>query len=405
MGNFLREYEKQMSQFTDAPDAFHTAAASTVLGSLLTTFPYRLKLAGGTGERYPNLWTFLIGDSANSRKSTAVNLAAEVLHRAYPELRAPDDGSPEGFAKDLVSKNGRLDGNAASLMIQSEMGNFLANMAKDYNTGFKTLLMELYDTPALYRRKLSKDEFQVPRPRVSILGALAVEFMPTMLTAMDWTNGFMGRALLVYGRRTRTLPHPKTPSNATYRDLARQLMATCRTWKLTRKKMMKRDGRDWAMDYEPAALKYADEMRKRHCPDGNDINVLTLRGRASIHLQKLAAVEQVSMDPEAMCITREAVDAAWGLFYHWWEHSPTLMEGSFSRSNSDVEGDRIPRRILRILTEAGAKGVPEMELMGSVIIDYERFSKALTSLEMMGVVERFSIEGDERTFIRKVSKK
>lgn len=393
--NFLRAYEAAMVQYTDAPDIFHRAAACTLLGSMLTTYPYRCKLAGGTAETYPNLWTFLIGDSANSRKSTAVNMASEVLHRVAPELRAPDDGSPEGFAKDLVAKNNKMEGNAASLLIQSEMGNFLANMRKDYNTGFKTLLMELYDTPAIYRRKLSRDEFQVPRPRVSILGGLAVEFMPSMLTAEDWQNGFMGRALLVYGRRHRTMDHPKTPPSEVYRSLAAQLKETCKRWKATRKRMMKRDGRDWSMDYDEKARKRVHELRAAHCAQHKDVVVNTLRGRSTIHLQKLAAVEQVSMDPESEVITTKAVDAAWGLFFHWWVEAPKLLEGSFARSGVDVEGDRIPRRILRMLQES-PEGISEMELMRATIIDWERFSKAVHSLEMMGSVERVvAVDGSE----------
>lgn len=394
--NFLRNYEAEMRKFTDAPDIYHRACASTLLGSLLTTFDYRMKLAGGTSQRYPNLWTFIIGDSGNSRKSTAVDMATEVLNRATKlrEMRAPDDGSPEGFAKDFVAKENNKSGNAAALMVHSEMGMFLQNVRKDYAAGFKALMMGFYDTPALYRRKLSKEEFSVPRPRLSVLGALATEFLPTTLDSTDWTNGFMNRALIVYGRRERTMEQPKTPPVEVYRALATQLEVVANVWRRTRKRMAKRDGRDWAFNYNAAALKRVKEV-KAECEPSTDPNVTTLRARADVHLMKLAAIEQCSMNPESDVITPEAVTAGSDLFLHWWDYAPRLMEGSYARSNADVEGDRLPRRILRLLMDA-PEGLPEMLLMEATIIDWEKFSKALTSLEMMGKVERVvSVEGGD----------
>jgi hypothetical protein len=400
MANFLRDYEAEMRKYTDAPDIFHRACAVTLLGSLLTTFRYRMRLAGGTSQRFPNLWTFLIGDSGNSRKSTAVDMATEVLDRSPPlrEMRAPDDGSPEGFAKDFVAKENKQKGNAAALVVHSEMGMFLQNVRKDYATGFKAMMMGFYDSPALYRRKLSKEEFSVPRPRLSLLGALATEFLPTTLDSNDWTNGFMSRALIVYGRRERTMEQPKTPPVEVYRALASQLEKTAEAWRRTRKRMVKRDGLNWALNYDAAALKRVREV-KHACKPSVDPNVNTLRARGDIHLMKLSAIEQCALDPESEVITAEAVSAGAELFLHWWNYAPKLMEGSYARSNADIEGDRLPRRILRLLMDA-PEGLPETLLMEATIIDWERFSKAVTSLEMMGKVERVLSQDGVETMIR-----
>jgi hypothetical protein len=46
------------------------------------------------------------------------------------------------------------------------------------------------------------------------------------------------------------------------------------------------------------------------------------------------------------------------------------------------------------------EGLPETLLMEATIIDWERFSKAVTSLEMMGKVERVLSQDGVETMIR-----
>lgn len=409
MANFLRDYEAEMKKYTDAPDIYHRAVASTLLGSVLTTYDYRLRLFGGTSALYPNLWTFIIGDSANSRKSTTVNMGAEVLEYAakldesLSNLRSPDDGSPEGFAKDFVVKENQKKGNAASMMVQSEMGAFLANMKKDYNTGFKQMMMDFFDSPPRYKRKLSREEFEVHRPRFSMLGALAVEFMPSMLTADDWQNGFMSRALLIYARRDRS-GKPATPSSNTYRGLARQLIHTAQSWRRNRKRLVKKHGNEFLLRYDVKAEKRAEQLSSEVEVGKLNPVMNTLLGRKDLHLLKLSAIEQVAMNPETDFITEPAVEAANVLWQHWLAHAETLLEGSFARSNADTEGDRVPRRILRVLQEA-PHGLEERDLLEATILDFEKFSKALMTLEHIGAVER--VEGVEGgpAIIRRVERR
>jgi hypothetical protein len=263
-------------------------------------------------------------------------------------------------------------------------------------------MMGLYDSPALYRRKLSKEEFAVPRPRLSVLGALATEFLPNTLDSQDWTNGFMSRALLVYGRRERLLKQPKTPPVDTYRSLAKSLEAVGQAWRKTRKRMVKKAGIDWCFDYEDAARKRVDEV-KAECKPSVDPNVNTLRARGDVHLMKLSAIEQAAMDPESPVITAEAVSRGSVLFLHWWEHAPRLMESSYARSNADVEGDKLPRRIMRLLMDA-PNGIPEDVLMEATILDHEKFNKAIVSLEVVGRVERIQSPDGGPAIIRSTGK-
>jgi len=394
MPNFLRAYEAAMVQYTDAPSIFHRGLATSLMGAALTTFDNRCLLYGGTSRRWTNIWLLVIGDSGRSRKTTTVHMMAEVLSRMEcgSELRAPDDGSPEGFAKDFVARERRQKGNAASLMVQGEMYSFLSSLMKDYMKSMKAMLMDFYDCPIIYKRTLSKEEFSVKRPRFSMVGGLASELLPSMTTSDDWLGGFLGRCLLIHAGSNTVLDSPGTPPPALYTKLARNADDTLRVWRKTRmteQKKLKEKGEKGALflfDYNDPAQKRVKELLGEYKEVENE-NVNILRSRAPLHLQKLAAIEQVCLDPTSPLITAAAVDSAAVLWKHYMDGAPLLLQGSFARSNADLEGDRLPRRILRVVRDA-PNGVDEVKLMEATVLDWEKFQKAMQTLEAAGFVRR-----------------
>lgn len=407
MSNFLRSYEKEMAKYTDAPEVFHSAVAVSILGSALTRHRYRCLLSGGTPARWTNLWTFLVGDSAESRKSTCVNMGIEVLSRAMPELRLPDDGSPEGFAKAFVKKEQLEAGDAAGILMSDELGLFLMSLQKDYMRSMKGMMMSFYDVPGVYQRDLSRESFTVTSPRFSMLGGVALELLPVLTSADDWLGGFMNRALIIFASRSRTMPRAGTVPERTYESLARELMHNVGAWRTTRlaeqrrvKKSATATGiRRFLYDFNEEGLAEMSLVRGSMTKSIDD-NVRLLRGRADVHLLKLAAIEQIAMDPEMPYISKKAVRAAAPLFQHWWDHAPAVMEMAFARGNSDTEGDRLPRRVLRLVRNKGDKGYPELELMKATVLDWELFQRALRSLESAGMVERVQPEDGSPVVIK-----
>lgn len=380
-----------MAKYTDAPEIFHSAVGVSLLGAALTRHRYRCLLSGGTPARWTNLWTFLVGDSGESRKSTAVNMGVEVLMRAMPEMRAPDDGSPEGFGKDFVTKDSKLAGDAAAILVQDELGLFLMNMQKDYMKSMKGMLMAFYDVPPVYKKQLSREQFSVRKPRLSMLGGVALELLPNLTSAEDWLGGFMNRALIIFASRTRTMERAQTVPEGVYRGLSNELLSTVMTWGKTRRKLQKAmpkgtDKKSFLFDFDDEALKEARKLRG-DMKKSIDDNVRILRARADVHLQKIAACEQIALDPTSPVITKKAVMHSAGLFKHWWDHAPDVMEMAFARSNADTEGDRLARRILRLVRNKKG-GYPEVELMKATVLDWDLFQKGMRSLEMAGMVER-----------------
>lgn len=376
-----------MQKYTDAPEIFHRATSTGILGALLSTHRNRCQMRGGTDFRWTNLWVVLVGDSGATRKSTCVHMASHVLSRTEDgaELRAPDDGSPEGFAKDLIQREQVQPGNAANVMMAGELTSFLTSLTKEYMRNAKYMMIEWYDVPPIYRRMLSKEEFAVPLPRVSIVGAIALALLPSVTTSEDWLGGLMNRCLLVYGKKTRTLREPITPQKSVYEKLALQVDETLKVWRKTRIDAQKKDKKNvFLFDYDKAALKLKQSIEDS-VPHVVDKVQESLTTRADLMFNKMAAIEQISMDPTSLVITKKAVEEASVLYLHWRKHAPELMELAYARSNSDLEGDRLPRRMLRILKDCGPEGIVDKKLMENTILDADKFTKGFGSLEMAGL--------------------
>lgn len=395
MTNFLRSYEAELSKYTDAPEMFHRALATTLMGAMLTKYENRMLLYGGAERLWTNLWCIVVGDSGRSRKTTTVQMMAAVMARMEhgEVLRAPDDGSPEGFAKDLVKRERAQAGDAAAFMVQGEMYSFLSALMKDYMKSMKGMLMEFFDSPSQYKRTLSKEEFMVPRPRFSLAGGLASELLPTMTTSEDWLGGFLNRCILIHAVRTRELRDPGTPPPKVYASLAKLGDDTLAEWRKTRireqKKVRAKEGKSglFLVRYDDAAKTVRDQLLSG-LNQNLDGQVNNFMSRAPLHLLKISAVEQVCLDPSSPFITKKAVEAASVLWSHYAKCAPALMLSSFARSNTDLEGDRLQRRIMRALQEAPDGRIREVELAKSTILDWERFQKAIASLEAMNMARR-----------------
>lgn len=408
MQNFLRDYESALSKHTDAPEIFHRAAATGLLGAALSTKKNRCNVDGGAGHRWTNIWVVLVGDSGRSRKSTCVHMAHEVLARSEDckDLRAPDDGSPEGFAKDLSRRENAMPGNSANLMMQGELTAFLAALTKDYMRNAKTMFMEWFEVPALYKRMLSKEEYTIIRPRVSLIGGIATELIPTVVLSEDWLGGLMSRCLLIHARCEREMRMPTTPSEETYKKLAGRLDDTLRCWRKTRVTWRKKNkgSAPMLLTYSSGAQKLRTKLEDKFRGVGGSENRNLLLQRADGHFHRLCAIEHVAARPDSLIIDEKDVHAAAVLWEHWMVGAPTLMERTFARSNADLEGDRLPRRIMRVLDEAGEEGLEEHLLMQQTILDSDRFQKAFASLEMAKLVERTVAEDGGQVRMRLLEK-
>ena len=378
--HFLARYQAEMHKYTDAPDIFHQAIAYGVMGSLLTRYLYRAVLEGGVPPRWTNLWVLLVGDSADSRKSTCVSMGNEVLMRVDSSMVAPSDGSPEGFLSHLIKQHKAQKNNAATVLVSSEFSTLLTLFDRSYAASFKPLLLDFYDVPPLWKKALTRNEFEIPQPRVSLVGGIAIELLPRLSKQEDWLGGFFSRCLLVHGQRTRHEKRSATPPDSLFDSLADSLWSCLKLWRASSKAR----GRP-RLTYSKAALKVADQLP----PPPDEPNLRICLGRSSVHLMKLAAIEQIDEDPTAREIGAGATERAMGFIRYWLDTVPAVIDECFSRGREDLEGDRLPKRIYRyVLKRAGDnKYMSYREVMRACVLSSDHMRRAINSLKDAGLLE------------------
>lgn len=190
------------------PMIFHQAAglwllAATVGRRLYGEAPWGIKI-------YPNLYLMLVAGTTFYRKSTAYKLAEQVARAAIPHMLMPTPGSPERFQEALA---GRLPANFEKLtteqkdrltkaqpfaaqrgLLKDEVaGLFGAINKRDYMTGMKDLLMELYDCPDYFDKDTQTGLNIVEKAALSILGVTTPASLSAAVSMGDWDNGLLVR--------------------------------------------------------------------------------------------------------------------------------------------------------------------------------------------------------------------
>lgn len=393
MSEFLKKYTESMPEYTDAPSVFHTACAYSVFGTLLTRHKYRCILQGGMPPRWTNLWMFIVGDSGDSRKTTAISMAWDILRRIDGEIDAPTEGSPEGFLMWLLRREKALTGNATGIIVATEMATLLAQYERAYASAMKPILMEIYDVPPMHKRELTKQSFEIPKPRISMLAGIATELLPSMAESEDWLGGFFSRAMLVYGERTRLLERSRTPPDEVMKVHADALWKVMKAYRSSHI-----DTHFPLLDYSKDAMKAVKELP----PPPDDANLRLFLSRAPVHLMKCAAIEQIDEDPESTEIGKGAVERALNLVMYWYRTTPGVLEECFARSQKDMQGDRLAKRVNRFLQRCPNRESSWTEIMRSCAMHAPEIRKAIESLQEADLVEVFDKqEVDERSGVGK----
>lgn len=194
---WLRTYIVHAYKQTTAPLLYHFGVGMTVLAASCP-LNYGMHYAG---DLRANNFCLLVGRSGEDRKSSALGVGRRLLDKAAPALVGDFPGSPEGLIDSLAE--------TPSQMIPiSEFGKFLASAQRGYFEPTKTLLADLWDSDPIQRSKANNKVVRVDQPRLSIAAACSIPYLEKHTLAEDWTGGFMGRWMVLYGRRERLDPDP-----------------------------------------------------------------------------------------------------------------------------------------------------------------------------------------------------
>jgi hypothetical protein len=329
----------------------------------------------------------LVGLPGFDRKGTAVTMSEKIINRIQPDMKAPNEMSPEGLIAFLAERDASETG-PAFIAYQEEFLNLLLQFRKHYAQALKALMLEFYNVPDSYFRRLRKGSMAIHHPRIALIGAIAKEFLARYGQTEDWLGGFFSRAMLIQAEKTRYQVDLPEVEDKTFDDLAFGLGEGLAAWKEAQE----------ARAYAPFKLSPEAKLVGRELQDGSaDPQLHSLLSRSRNHWQKIAAIEQIDEDPQAPEIGRAAAMRAFEFVRTWQLSVPELVSSCFARDRSDFEGDRLAKSIVRMLG-AAPKGVTVATMLRSVGMDVRKVNEAMDSLIQAGVVEvkMAAKDGDQR---------
>jgi hypothetical protein len=186
---FIERYQKWAAELGDAAVQYHEAGAFVILSSLLSG-PVRLPTS--FGNIVLNLWFMILADTTLTRKSTAMDLAADLVEDIDPDVKLATDGSIEGLMQSLSGRAGR-----PSMFHRDEVTGLIESMTKkDYLAGMAEMFTKLYDGKS-QKRVLRKEIISVRNPVVIFFAGGIKDRLTSILTPEQISSGFMPRFIFI----------------------------------------------------------------------------------------------------------------------------------------------------------------------------------------------------------------
>lgn len=203
---FVERYIEWASGLGDAAIQYHQAGAFTILSALLSG---RVSLPTSYGTVVPNLWFMILGDTTLTRKSTAMELAIDLVMEVDQDVVLATDGSVEGLLQGLEARPKR-----PSIFLRDEFSGLLEMITKrDYYAGMAEVLTKLYDGK-MQKRVLRKETVTVRDPILLILAGGIRNRVQSLLTHEHVSSGFIPRFIFVTAESDTSRIKPLGPPTA-----------------------------------------------------------------------------------------------------------------------------------------------------------------------------------------------
>jgi hypothetical protein len=185
----VEEYVEWGKTIGDAAWQYHEAGAFIILSTLLGA---TVRLPTSFGTILPNLWFMILADTTLTRKTTAMDLAMDILIEIDSDAILATDGSIEGLMTSLSMRPGR-----SSIFLRDEFSGLLEAMTKkDYYAGMAETLTKLYDGK-LQKRILRKEVIEVRDPVLILFAGGIKTRVLSLLTHEHIASGFLPRFIFV----------------------------------------------------------------------------------------------------------------------------------------------------------------------------------------------------------------
>jgi hypothetical protein len=186
---FVEDFIEWASSLGDAAVQYHQGGAFIILSAILSGSVF---LPTSFGTVKPNLWFMILADTTLTRKSTAMDIAMDMLAEVDSDAIMATDGSIEGLFQGLSTRPGK-----PSIFLRDEFSGLLEQITKkDYYAGMAEVLTKLYDGK-LQKRLLRKETIEVRDPNLIIFAGGIKNRVQQLLKFDHVSSGFIPRFLFL----------------------------------------------------------------------------------------------------------------------------------------------------------------------------------------------------------------
>ena len=210
------KYARAMASVLESPENFFFMSYLTVLGHVIAR---RVCLEGEIGTS-PRMYTVLLGESADARKSTAITKTIDFFASTVP----PETlnmvlgvGSAEGLARAFAE-------NPSVLLVIDELKALIQKM-KIESSVLLPCICTLFDSNRF--QSLTKNHtIKIDRGELALLAASTLDSYQHMFTQQFTDIGLLNRLFVIVGNSNRKFAIPQRLPIAVYTGLQRDLRLT-----------------------------------------------------------------------------------------------------------------------------------------------------------------------------------
>lgn len=398
---FADDYIKWASSLGDAAPQYHQAGAFVILSALLAG---AVRLPTSFGVIKPNLWFMILADTTLTRKSTAMDIAMDLLEEVDSSTILATDGSIEGLMSSLSTRPSQ-----PSIFLRDEFSGLLdALNKKDYYAGMAETLTKLYDGK-LQKRILKKETIEVKDPVLMLFAGGIRNKVCSLLTHEHVSSGFIPRFVFITAESdvTRVQPlGPPTARDTTGRDTIMAAMQRMRQHYFTEPKLERRDGRivysapaSWNAQLTPAAwarynLLEQDMMKSGLKAAQPEIMTPTYDRlcKSGLKVAVLAAASKNLVEP-GVEVTVELVDMLYAIRFveQWRDYTNQVVDGIGITTN-----ERELQKVLEAIKRN--PGISRSRLMQGYHLQARDAGNIFQTLMQRGLVTMHKVGRGERYF-------
>jgi hypothetical protein len=377
----IDEYVNWGRLVCDAPPQYHVAGAFIILTSLLSGL---IRLPTSFAKLVPNLWFMILAETTLTRKSTAMDLAVDILMDIDGTTVLATDGTVEGIMQSMQIRPG-----IPSLFYRDEFAGLLEAMSKkDYMAGMLEGFTKLYDGK-LFKRTLRKETIEIRDPIFIIFAGGIRERIYNLFTYHHVNSGFIPRFCFVTGEtdfnRIRPLGPPSEISTEA-RDKILKSLLDIKTSHTTTPALFSNPYKEASLT--PEAWRRFNEMDTQLQEIGVNSSiedmltpVLARLAISGLKAAVLIAATRVKIPESDIVVDERDIIKAFSFVEHWKEHAIQVVS-----SSGKTQLEKMLEKIYKSILQKGEEGAARSYLMMRFRLNAREADNTFNTLLQRGLI-------------------